>query len=195
MSGDLVSREGQEMMNRVISRIAIALVVSTAGLAQFELGSVVGTVKDPSGLPMANAAVEIRSLATNITRQSMTSGTGDFDFVALQPGPYALTAKQAGFKEITQKFELAVGQRVELNVSMEVGAASQSVTVSANAVTVDTASSDVSNVRTRQQVVDLPLNSRNFTQLVQLAPGVNAHGNSTTLATEATRKGAGRVAP
>src|SRR6478736_4378298 len=62
---------------------------------------------------------------------------------------------------------------------MEVGAATQSITVGANAVTVETASSDVTNVRTRQQVVDLPLNSRNFTQLVQLAPGVNNRGNST----------------
>src|SRR5579863_6182831 len=111
------------MLNRAISRIAIGLVISTAGFAQFELGSVVGTVKDSTGLPMANAAVEIRSLATNIARQSMTSGTGEFDFVALHPGQYSLTAKQSGFKETTQNFELAVGQRVELNISMEVGAA------------------------------------------------------------------------
>ena len=70
---------------------------------------------------------------------------------------------------------------MELNVAMEVGASSQSVTVAANAVTVETASSDMSNVRTRQQVVDLPLNNRNFTQLVQLAPGVDNHGGSTNV--------------
>jgi hypothetical protein len=167
------------MLNRSISRVAVGLFVSIAGLAQFELGSVVGTLKDPSGLPMPNASVKIRSLATNITRETVTSATGDFDFVAVQPGQYALTAKQQGFKETTQNFELAVGQRAELNVSMEIGAASQSVTVGANAVTLDTVSSDVSNVRTRQQVVDLPLNSRNFTQLVLLAPGVNSVGSST----------------
>ena len=167
------------MLNRGISRIAVGVFVSIAGLAQFELGSVVGTVKDPSGLPMPNSTVKIRSLATNITRETMTSATGDFDFVAVQPGQYALTAKQQGFKETTQNFQLVVGQRVELNVSMQLGAESQSITVGANNVTVDTVSSDVSNVRTRQQVTDLPLNSRNFTQLVQLAPGVNNHGNST----------------
>ena len=133
------------MLNQTISRIGVGLLIARAVFAQFELGSVVGTVNDPAGLPMANAAVEIRSLATNITRQSMTSATGEFDFVALQPGRYTLTAKQQGFKETTQTFELAVGQRAELNVSMEVGAASQSVTVGANAVMVDTASSDVSN--------------------------------------------------
>ena len=140
---------------------------------------------------MANASVEIRSLATNITRQTTTSATGDFDFVALQPGQYALTAKQQGFKETTQNFQLAVGQRVEVNLAMEVGAASQSVTVAANAVTVDTASSEVSNVRTRQQVVDLPLNSRNFTQLVQLAPGVNSHGSSTNVSNGGYTEGRG----
>jgi hypothetical protein len=80
-----------------------------------------------------------------------------------------------------QNLELAVGQRAELNVSMEIGAASQSVTVGESVAAVETASSDVSNLRTRQQVVDLPLNGRDFTQLVQFAPGVNSHGNSTNV--------------
>src|SRR5947209_18562296 len=106
------------MLNRAISPIAAGIVFSMAALAQFEAGSVVGTVKDPAGLAMANAIVEIRSLATNVTRKTVTSATGDFDFVALQPGRYALTAKQSGFKETTQNFELSVGQRVELNVGM-----------------------------------------------------------------------------
>ena len=179
------------MSNPAISLVAVALTVSVAALAQFELGSVVGTVRDPSALPIANAAVEIRSLATNVTRKTMTSATGEFDFVALQPGQYVLTAKQEGFKETTENFQLAVGQRVELNVSMEVGAATQSITVGANAVAVDTASSDMSNLRTRQQVVDLPLNSRNFTQLVQLAPGVNNHGNSTNVTNGGYTEGRG----
>src|ERR1022692_466007 len=169
------------MLNRTISLIAVGLFISAAGLAQFDLGSAVGTVRDHSGLPMPNANVELKSLATNMIRQTGTSTTGDFDFVALPPGQYALTVKQTGFKETTQTFEVTVGQRVELNISMEVGAATQSVTVAANAVAVESASSDMSNLRTTQQVVDLPLNSRNFTQLVQLAPGVNAHGSSTNV--------------
>jgi hypothetical protein len=169
------------MLNRVVSSIAIGLFVSMGGFAQFELGSVVGTVKDPTGLPMPEAMVEIRSLATNVVRKSMTSATGDYDFVALQPGQYELTAKQAGFKGATHNFEIAVGQRLKLDVSLEVGTASESITVGANTITVDTMSSDMSNVRTRQQVVDLPLNSRNFTQLVQLAPGVTNKGSSTNV--------------
>src|SRR5579859_2036885 len=91
---------------------ATALILTGSAFGQFELGSVQGIVKDQSGLPMANATVEIRSTATNVARQVTTSASGEFDFVALQPGPYSLKATQAGFKEKIQKFELTVGQRL-----------------------------------------------------------------------------------
>ena len=168
-------------MNRVSSSIALGLCLSVAGFAQFELGSVIGSAKDPSGLPMPQVNVEIRSVATNITRATTTSATGDYDFLALQPGQYVLTAKQPGFKGVSRSFAIAVGQRLQLDVSLEVGTASESITVGANVIAVEAVSSDLNNVRTRQQVVDLPLNSRNFTQLVQLAPGVTNKGASTNV--------------
>ena len=166
------------MLKRAVVLMGLAVLVSTAALAQFEAGSVVGVVKDQSGSLIANATVEIKNSATNVVRQSATSAAGVFDFVAVPPGQYSITARQQGFKEQTQTFEVVVGQRLELNISMEIGSATQSVTVTGNVETVETASSEVSNLRTRQQVVDLPLNARNFTQLVQLAPGVNNHGNA-----------------
>ena len=169
------------MLRRVFALTASALLVAGLAFSQFEAGSVVGSVKDPSGLAVPEAAVEIRSLATNVSRKTVTSATGDFDFVALQPGQYALTAQQAGFKASTRTIEIAVGQRLRLDISLEVGTASESITVGANIITVESVSSDLNNVRTRQQVVDLPLNNRNFTQLVQLAPGVTARGSSTNV--------------
>ncbi|HEV2274579.1 MAG TPA: carboxypeptidase regulatory-like domain-containing protein [Acidobacteriaceae bacterium] len=165
-------------MKRAIVLLIFAAVAATSAWAQFELGSVVGVVKDQSGSVIANATVEIKSLATNVVRQVTSSSSGEFDFVALQPGRYSITARQTGFKEATQDFELTVGQRLQLSLEMQIGTATQSVTVSANTETIETASSDIGNLRTQQQVVDLPLNSRNFTQLVQLAPGVNNRGNS-----------------
>lgn len=178
----IVSAKGLlPMLNRIVFLTAASLIFSAAAMAQFELGTVVGTVKDQAGLPMAGAAIEIRSLATNVARRTTASAAGEFDFVALQPGQYQFSARQEGFKEATQTFELAVSQRAELNITLEIGASTQSVTVGESVVAVDAASSDISNVRTRQQVVDLPLNGRNFTQLVQLAPGVNNHGNSTNV--------------
>ena len=116
-------------MNRVNAVIALGACFSAAVFAQFELASIVGAVKDPNGLPMAQVAVEIRSVATNVVRTTITSATGDFDFVALQPGKYALTAKQPGFKVTTRSFEVVVGQRLQLDVSLEVGAASERITV------------------------------------------------------------------
>src|SRR5947209_613082 len=168
-------------MNRVIASLALGLCSSIAGFAQFELASVVGTVKDPTGLPMPQVTVEIRSVATNVLRSTTSSATGDFDFVALQPGQYALTAKQPGFKVTTRTLQVAVGQRLQLDVPLEVGAASESITVGANVIALEAVSSDMNNVRTRQQVVDLPLNNRNFTQLIQLAPGVTNKGSSTNV--------------
>ena len=168
------------MFKRLLSLATLAILFfCTVAFAQFELGSLVGVVSDPSGSVIPNASVQIKSLATDVVRQTVTSAAGEFDFVALQPGQYSLTAKQQGFQEQTKTFEIVVGQRLALNLSLSVGAATQNVTVSANVETIETASSDVSNLRTRQQVINLPLNSRNFTQLVQLAPGVNNHGNST----------------
>src|SRR5438552_13811553 len=116
-------------MNRVGASIALGLCMSVSGLAQFELASVVGTVRDPTGLPMPHVAVEIRSVATNIKRATATSATGDYDFVALQPGQYALTANQPGFKGTTRTFEIAVGKRLQLDVLLEVGAARERVTM------------------------------------------------------------------
>src|SRR5215469_13506285 len=138
------------MLRSAILSFAVGLIIFTAAFAQFEAGTVVGSVKDPSGLPVANAVVEIRSVATNVARKTVTSATGDFDFVALQPSAYEIIAKQPGFKEAVRKFELSVGQRLELNLGMEVGGASQSVTVAESAVTVETASSEVSIQREGQ---------------------------------------------
>lgn len=168
-------------MSRVAASIALALCVSVAGFAQFESASVVGTVKDPTGLPVVQVTIELRSISTNTIRTTTTSATGDYDFVAVQPGQYAVTAKQTGFKGVTRTFEVAVGQRLQLDIPLEMGTATESVTVDANVIAVEAVSSDLNNVRTRQQVIDLPLNNRNFTQLVQLAPGVTNKGSSTNV--------------
>ena len=146
-----------------------------AGLcwAQFDLGSVVGTVKDPFGLAVGGAAVELRSQTTNVSRQVKTSDLGRFDFLSLRPDTYTLTAKHEGFREKTQTFTLAVGQRTELDMAMDIGSVNEQVTVAAEAARVETASSELSNVRTTKQVVDLPLNSRNFTQLVPISKSLS----------------------
>jgi Carboxypeptidase regulatory-like domain len=104
------------MLHRAIPVIAVALALSIAAIAQFELGSVVGTVKDPAGLAMPNTVVEIKSLATNVTRKTVTSAAGDFDFVALQPGRYA-PRRNILFGPGTAQFDLSLFKDFAFNES------------------------------------------------------------------------------
>jgi hypothetical protein len=149
---------------------AVVLVSSSAALAQFEVGSVVGAVTDPSGARLPGATVEARQASTNSLRKTTTSSTGEYAFVGLQPGVYVITVKQAGFSDQSRTVNVAVSERVENNVALVVGSESTTVQVDASAATVavETGSSELGNVRSQDQVQGLPLNSRNFTQLVSI---------------------------
>ena len=166
-------------LNRFCFLLVLFFLASVSGFAQFEAGSVSGVAQDPNGAIVPDVNVEIKSLSTNVTRTTISNSSGEWTFVALQPGQYAVTLKKSGFSNEVRSFELSVGQSLTLNVTMTVGKAIETVTVNATGEMLETSSSDMGNVRSTQQVVDLPLNSRNFTQLVQLAPGVYNHGNGT----------------
>jgi hypothetical protein len=159
--------------------VALMFSISLSAFAQFEAGSALGTVKDSTGAAILGASVELKSLPTNTTRTTTTDANGDWNFPALQPGQYSVRVKQNGMRDEVRTFELSVGQKLGLDIVMSVGTATETVTVNASGEMLETTTSDISNLRTNQQVVDLPLNSRNFTQLVQLAPGINNHGNGT----------------
>ena len=125
---DLKPGKGRPIVKRTfLSVVCLALFASTLARAQFEAGSVVGVVTDASGSVVPNASIELRSLSTDVVRQASSSSAGEFDFVAVPPGQYSITVKQTGFKQKTQDFELVVGQRLELNLPMEVGMETQSV--------------------------------------------------------------------
>ena len=167
------------MIKRFIFLAAIVLSTAAVSVAQFEAGSVTGIVHDPQGAVVPGAAVEVKNLMTNVVRTTKSSGGGQFDFVALEPGKYTVTAKQQGFRTGAEVFQLSVGQRLELDLALQLAAASESVAVTAESEsTVETASSDLGNIEESQEVADLPLNSRNFTQLVGLSAGSNMRGHS-----------------
>lgn len=146
--------------------------------AQFQFGSVVGFVKDSSQGPVPDAVVEIRSDTTNVVRRATTTSAGEYNFVSLPPDRYTITVRHTGFREQSRPVQVSVDQRVEADFIIEVGSVSEQVTVQGAAPLLETASSELGNVRSEKQVVDLPLNTRNFTQLVDLAPGVNNRGTS-----------------
>src|SRR5580693_906910 len=163
-------------MRNVTFILLTALLSCNVALAQFQFGSVVGLIKDASQAPVPAAAIEIRSQSTNVARQAIASPAGEYNFVSLPPDKYTVTVKHPGFRDTTRTLELSVGQRLEADITLEVGGVSEQVTVKAETPLLEVASSELGNVRSEKQVEDLPLNTRNFTQLVALAPGVNNRG-------------------
>jgi hypothetical protein len=159
-------------MRRLARAVLFGLPVCFVVFGQFEFGTIVGVVSDPSKAPVAGATVEIRSLATNVKREVATSAAGEYNSLPLPPGRYAITVRQQGFREQTVEAALAVGQRLQADFLLELGAVTEQVNVTASTGVIETASSEIGQIRASKEIVDLPLNTRNFTQLVQLAPGV-----------------------
>jgi outer membrane receptor protein involved in Fe transport len=142
--------------------------------AQTSFGGVNGTVSDPSGAVVAEATVTLVNRATNIEARTRTNSAGYFTFVNVRPGDYTLTVERAGFKLVqVPVFNVGVGQTVTQNVTLEVGAVTQTVEVMAQATLLQPSSSELGHVVQAEVVHNLPLNGRNFTQLILLSPGVN----------------------
>jgi hypothetical protein len=141
---------------------------------QTSQGTILGTVKDPSGGAIAGATVTITNTGTNDTRTATTGADGEYRVPALQPGLYTVKVETAGFKTLTVSAQnLVVGQEMVVNATMEVGSAEQAVTVTGEAPLVNTTNSSLGGLVNDQQIVDLPLNGRNYTDLVFLQPGVS----------------------
>ena len=153
-------------------RLVAALFLAVTLWAQIEQGSLVGIVTDPQKVPVVGAAITFRSLTTNVQRQELTQSSGEFNSLPLPAGRYAVTVRQAGFREQTVEVTLGVGQRLQIDFALELGSVNEQVNVSSTATVLETASSEIGQVRPAREIMDLPLNTRNFTQLVQLAPGV-----------------------
>jgi len=133
-------------------------------------GTILGTVTDNSGAVVANARVDVTNVATSVTSHTQTSSEGNFTVPYLAPGAYRVTVEAPGFqKAVAENIVLAVAQQARVNVSMKPGAVSESVEVQANAVSLDTDSSAVSQLISQKQVEQLPLNGRNFLNLLFIA--------------------------
>jgi len=151
------------------------LSVPQAARAQLATASINGTVRDATGAVVPDATVTLTSVATNVEQSINTHDDGTFVIVKIEPGRYTLKVTKAGFQtEIKPEFDLDVNQTVTLDFSMKVGANTQVVTVQAQATGIQTSTAELGTVIARQSVDSLPLNGRNFTQLLDLTPGVSS---------------------
>ncbi|HZY63747.1 MAG TPA: carboxypeptidase regulatory-like domain-containing protein [Edaphobacter sp.] len=166
------------MSTRKYILVILTLMATIAGqfvVAQNTSGSVNGTVSDSEGRVIPGAAVTLKNANTNIESHAMTNNTGSFVFLNISPGPYTVTIAKDGFKTIDVPiFNLSVNQSLTLNQTMAVGAATETVEVSAQDVGVmlQKSSSDLGTVIQAKEIQQLPLNGRNITSLLILSPGV-----------------------
>jgi outer membrane receptor protein involved in Fe transport len=140
------------------------------GFAQFETSEVVGTVRDPSGAPIAKAKVTLANQDTGIQAVTSTGDNGDYDFLNVKVGRYTVTVEKEGFsKFVTNDVRVDVEARQRVDAQLAVGVVTNSVTVEAAASALETDSSEHSQVINTQQVAELPLNGRNYADLALLS--------------------------
>jgi len=173
--------------------LAICASASLA-LAQFETSEVLGTVRDPSHSVVAKAAVTITSQETGITAKAETDGNGNYDFLNVKVGRYTVTVEHAGFARATAEATVDVEARQRVDINLQVGAVTDSVTVAGAASALETDSSDHSQVINTQQIDELPLNGRDYANLALLATNVHISPQALSFAPNATpREGAFNV--
>ncbi len=151
--------------------------VATLGLsrlnAQASNATIGGTVTDSSGATIAGAAIQVRNVGTGISQSTASDQQGRYRVPDLVIGDYEVQASNAGFQTVVRKgITLTVGSSPVVDFVLPVGQAQQTVTVEAEVSQVDTQSTAVGALVEGAQIRDLPLNGRNFTQLMTLAPGV-----------------------
>jgi carboxypeptidase family protein/TonB-dependent receptor-like protein len=141
-------------------------------LAQTRGGEANGTIIDSSGAVVPGAVVTLTNQATNIQNTATSNNNGYFVFVNVQPGGYKLKVEKSGFKAVESSFQVAVNQAVTQNMTLDVGSASTTIEVTAQAPVLDSTTSSLGTVIEEKTIQSLPLNGRNFTQLLTLTPGV-----------------------
>ena len=164
--------------------LVVMLLAGRVGLwAQTATGAIDGTITDPSGAAIVGAQVTVTNQGTNIQSTGRSNESGFYAFRNLPPGRYTLKVESQGFKGAeTPAFPLEVNQTVTKDMSLTVGSVTESVEVVAGSEMIQQASSELGEVVSQKAVADLPLNGRNFTQLMTLTPGATpistAQGNS-----------------
>src|SRR5579859_816993 len=151
----------------------VMLLFAAQGLAQE--ATFVGTVMDPSGAAVANAKVTLTNLDTNATKVLNTNDSGQFTAVDIHIGHYNIQVEMNGFKTAEKKgLVLQVGDRMRVDFQLQVGGSAETVSVEANALTVQSDTGEVSNVIDGSQIEGLSVNGRGIYQLAALAPGASS---------------------
>src|SRR5580765_4732988 len=153
--------------------LLLGALAAASCLAQFDSATVLGTVRDPTGSVIAGAKITLRNVDTGVTATGATSSAGTYEFLTVKIGDYTVSAEAKGFAPATtEKFNVAVNARQRVDIAMQVGGTTESVTVTGTAALVESDSTDKGQVINGDVIANMPLNGRNYADLSLLAPGV-----------------------
>jgi hypothetical protein len=157
--------------------LAVLLIGATSAFGQ--TSSLSGTVLDPQGSAVAGAVITVTNVTTSVSRTTTSSKDGAYQIPQLAPGVYRVRAELSGFKTIvSEAVQLLVSTPLTLNINFkEVGAVSESVTVTGGESILNTSDATIGNTFNERQIKELPLLSRNVVGLLSLQPGVTSAGN------------------
>jgi hypothetical protein len=179
-SGNAVVKMARtEMVRNFLSVCILFLCAGSVAFSQAGRGSISGLVTDPGGALIQGAKVVLLNPATGVTQRTVTTSAGLYTFISLNPGVYKVTVSQTGFKSVAQeKVSVNVDQSTEVNITLQVGAATETVTVTEGVSLVEPSNSTVGSLIGSETIDRVPLISRNVYDLIQLSAGVNAVNGS-----------------
>ncbi len=167
---------GHHVVDQCIRGLALAtgiLVLSFAAFSQSSTGRILGSVHDKSDAVMAGAAVTITDVERGFSRSLVTDDAGEFVAPDLLPGVYKVTAQAKGFKTVAREnVRLEVAQDVRVDLVLPPGDASETVVVTEEVPLLNTTNSTLGGTLSNEEINDLPLNGRNYENLLQLRPGI-----------------------
>jgi hypothetical protein len=166
------------MLRPTFKAVAFFFILESAVLAQTFRGGISGTVVDQSGASVAGADVKLTGTDTGLTREVKATDAGEFVFQDLPLGKYSITVQQAGFQsQQVNNIQVEAGRIYNLRATLGVASQATTVEVAASAIAIETSSTALTSVIPTKAILDIPLNGRDFTQLLKLNPGVNAKGS------------------
>ena len=153
--------------------LVLAFLLPSAVRAQIDTGTIVGVVRDSSGASIPGATLTLKNLATGVTRTVEANGSGEYLFGAIIPGTYSVQASSANFESaIRTNIEIDVQSRPAIDFALTVGKMSQVVEVTSITPVLQTEAADLGGVVQSEQINDLPLNGRRYSDLSLLEPGI-----------------------
>src|SRR5277367_2338743 len=165
-------RISKHLMSSLCSLAVILFLFASLGAAQ-TTSTIEGTVKDKQGLAVPGAQVHVTNSALAVDRVVVTESDGSFRIATLPPGVYEIKASKEGFQsEVYKNLEVTLNRTLSFDIAMQVGSLNQTVEVNSATPLLETSTSSTGATITPQQIEEMPINGRNYLDLLQLIPGV-----------------------